>query len=506
MSTLLPEEKSSADSLVDALAAEQASKPCPADPRGELYRLALQLRDLGAKPTQGVQALHRVNQAWSADVEVGELLRMMKFVGLPSDSNAEGAPAAAITLRYHADRERDRRAPTPMVVDGLLPEGGIGAIIALPGVGKTLCGIELARCIASGEPFAGKAVASGVVVYACPDAPASTERRLLAMPDEAAARVVSITDLPLLPGGLPDLRAAVEQVAAAGEQVRLVVLDTYDAAREHSSGGHADQDGGAEAMMRGLRSMASDLKLAVVIIHHATRQDAGRARGTVVFDARCDWMAVVEPAIDGLMMRTTKARDGERGPVGAWTIVPVLVAERAVPTLRWQGASGTAPEATDARAEQDRRVLAAASENSVSSIRDLVRFTGLKSTATVSRVVDRLRSKGLMQADRYQPTAIGLDWLDGVPMGRGMTPLEQGLEHPVPPETDEWNTTVKTECSSGTAKGNNPQVFQRFPVYRDRERGTGNGTGRAEKIAAEPHDGEDSFSPTPGRKRVRMGS
>lgn len=314
--------------------------------------------------------------------------------------------SAGIVLRTHADRMRDRLAPTLMVIAGILPAGGIGAIVAMPGNGKTLMAVEVVRCLAANEPFAGRAVRHGRVVYACPDSPASTERRLLAIPAAAAANIITICDLPRLPDGIPALRAAIEREHVI-EPIVLVVLDTWDSLREHTSDGYSGQDAGAEMILSGLRTIGAELGIAFMINHHATRADGGRARGTVVFDARADWIGVVEQTADGITLRTTKNRDGESGHVGAWRIVPVNVAGMAVPTL--EAATTIVQPAAKGMPRNARMVLDALAgwdDEAPPTKAQLVTRSSVAS-GSMGKALDYLRDAGLVERDGYRLTDAG---------------------------------------------------------------------------------------------------
>ena len=330
------------------------------------------------------------------------------------DSLAAGMAAeasAAWSFRTHEDRMRDRYAPLPGVIDEVLPQGGIGAIIALPGVGKSLLALEVARCVATGSPFAGKAVLRGRVIYACPDSPASTERRMLAMPESAQANILSVVSPPSFPDGIESLRGALlGLISTPGDAVRLICVDTWDSAREHSGGGYADQDGDAERVMRALRSLSEELGLAVLVVHHATRADTGRARGTVVFDARCDMIGLAEAVSGGVKMQITKSRDGESGPLGEWTIVPIDVGGRSVPTLVEvtksvsDGAVGTLSAGQTKLLKSLILLGGGASKASLSELADLA---GYAAKSAVSKAIDGLRMAGLVEANTYQPTPFG---------------------------------------------------------------------------------------------------
>ena len=311
-----------------------------------------------------------------------------------------------IVMRTHADRVRDRLAPRLMVIAGILPAGGIGALIAMPGIGKTLVGIEQVRCVASGEPFAGHAVRRGRVVYACPDSPASTERRMLAIPAEVAEHIITVCDLPRLPDGLPALRTAIEREHFI-EPIVLVVIDTWDSAREHGGGGYADQDGAVEMIMSGLRTMGAELGIAFVIIHHATRADGGRARGPVGFDARADFIGIVEQTPDGISLRSQKCRDGESGHVGAWRIVPVDVAGMAVPTL--EAITGRVQTVAKGMPRNARMVLDALAgwddETAPTKAQLVMRST--VAAGSMGKALDYLREAGLVERDSYRLTDAG---------------------------------------------------------------------------------------------------
>lgn len=58
------------------------------------------------------------------------------------------------------------------VVDGLLPQGGLGLIAAKPKVGKTTLARALAVAVAKGEPFLGRDTTQGPVVYISLEDPA----------------------------------------------------------------------------------------------------------------------------------------------------------------------------------------------------------------------------------------------------------------------------------------------------------------------------------------------
>jgi len=315
-------------------------------------------------------------------------------------------PAPGIILRSHADRLREREHPPLMLVADMLPIGALGALVALPGAGKTLLGCELARAIAAGDTFAGRAVVGGRVIYACPDSPASTERRMLAITEEVAGRILTVSDMPAMPGSLVDLRAAIVAANASGDLVRLVVVDTWDSARSHSDGGYAGQDGLVESIMGGLRRMAADLALSVVVIHHATRADNGRARGSLVFDARADFIGLVDGDGSTVRLTATKCRDGTRGAIGAWRIVPTEVNGSMVPTLK--ATELDAPAQGEPAHDDDSKVLRfLATRTGDMSLPRIAKHLGHKGNGQASNIISRLRRLGLVDPKSYALTLAG---------------------------------------------------------------------------------------------------
>lgn len=323
------------------------------------------------------------------------------------------AVLSPIILRSHADRMRDRFSPSPMLIDGAFPLGGVGAVVAMPGAGKTLISVEISRCVAAGVPFMGRATMQGRVLYACPDSPASTERRLLTIDDEVASRIDSIAEIPALPGSIPALREVVEAVNLGGDPVRLIVIDTWDSARSHVSDGYAGQDALIESAMGGLRKMAADLSLSVLVVHHATRADNGRARGSVVFDARADWIAVAEGDGRFVRLKSTKSRDGERGDLGSFEIQAVDVGGAMVPKL--VAAVGHVRADAPDVGKQDyallKHVVIREGKHTAAS---LAKDLGLSGKSAVARAADRLRASGYLNPGEFTPTEAGRAQIDSM--------------------------------------------------------------------------------------------
>lgn len=324
-------------------------------------------------------------------------------------ANHEAKPETAISaseekpniiVREHADRLRDLRNPPPEIIQGLIGVGNLVCLVALPKQGKTLVSLATAESVASGDPLGEREVKMpGRVLYLCTDAPASTERRMLALTDAAKHNVSSVPEFPPLPGGIKELSQILE--SAKDNPYRLVVLDTWDSTRDHSGGSWADQDGVIEMVMRGLRKLAREYEIGILIVHHATRSDGGRTRGSVVFDARMDAMGLVEQKDGIVSLSILWSRDHEASIVGRWEIeaIDLWGDGNEVPRL--------APVETGKASmpESHLAVLKAAYQgaDSHSSIAQKSKL----SRGSLPKIIKKLREKGLMEMESYTLTPEG---------------------------------------------------------------------------------------------------
>jgi hypothetical protein len=166
------------------------------------------------------------------------------------------------------------------------------------------------------------------------------------MSETACYNVLTIAELPPMPGSIKHLKKIIqhenaEAAASGGLPVRLLIVDTWDASRTHTDSGYNGQDGLIEQIAGGLRKLADECKVAVLVTHHATRSDNGRARGSVVFDARLDiWILVEAGGNNSLRLTMKKNRDGATGPCGFFWIKGVDVNGQSMPTLEWGGNNG----------------------------------------------------------------------------------------------------------------------------------------------------------------------
>jgi len=226
-------------------------------------------------------------------------------------------------------------APRPSWrIKGVLPTEGVGSMLGLSHVGKTFCAIDLAVCVATGQPWFGHKVKPAGVIYVTgegrlqPRFQALLQARKMEASDLKRLRVVARPVNLLEQSGeeLDDLLVSVRAVTTdMGGEVGLIVLDTLARMTPGS-------DEGASATGLAIRAcdrLRDELGCFVLLLHHPGHQNQGRARGHSSFYAALDAELLIEsPDKRADSVRTitaTKVRDGEADRVLGAFQLDVLV-------------------------------------------------------------------------------------------------------------------------------------------------------------------------------------
>ncbi len=173
------------------------------------------------------------------------------------------------------------------VVAGLLPRGDAVLFAAREKSGKGLIMLDACACVASGEPFLGRDVLTGPVVYLALEEGRRTIR------DRLRARIgnrdlpVSIAFLDGSDAGqvfrLDDVES-IQGLQSLIDECRpvLVVLDVL---REAHDGRENESDDMA-ILLRPIRQLAHDRNVTIAVTHHASK--AGGAHGSTSIPAAFD--------------------------------------------------------------------------------------------------------------------------------------------------------------------------------------------------------------------------
>ncbi len=335
--------------------------------------------------------------------------------------NTEAKPAAetkaAGKLRFQTESEWS--AKLEWHFDGLLPVHGLGLVFAEPGCGKSLLAKLMAACTATSSPFAGRPTRGGRVVYCCADSPASTKRRLAALPPEARRRIVAVPEL-RLPDDAEELASWLQNECAHGDPPRLLIVDTWDSVRLMPGAGYTQEDKSILECTSLLRLIADRLRIGVVLIHHSTKNlEAPTARGSAALRGRLEWEARLHRVGDGLVeLVSTKCRDSEMGVVGTFKIVTDPHPADGQPTPRLEyltgGFAAVAAKASAKAACRDRldgerrRVLVAMLEapDHNRTKASLAAAVGMSPTS-LYRHIKQMRDDGLVTSTNFYLTPGG---------------------------------------------------------------------------------------------------
>ncbi|PPC86686.1 MAG: hypothetical protein CTY31_12560 [Hyphomicrobium sp.] len=183
-------------------------------------------------------------------------------------------------------RVGDQRAfaPRSELVAGLIGRGDVILLTAGPGGGKSVLACRLAASVAKGENFLGHHVERGRVLYAAAERASSINARLQAL-DCTRDDAIILTTRPF------DLIKSADEIARAATKfggTDLLVIDTL-----HASTGSLDENSSRDsaAVRSALRTIRdAHPQVAILLLHHLTKNGAGSARGSsaVVADADCE--------------------------------------------------------------------------------------------------------------------------------------------------------------------------------------------------------------------------
>lgn len=210
---------------------------------------------------------------------------------------AEEVPGPEVPLFSGAELlAADLPERADLLGDGILPAGGVGAIIGPPKLGKTALGLNVALAVAEGRPFLGHRTTRGRVLYVLGEGgPQLVRDRLRVLRrrygDEALANVAFVFPEP---GGLrvddPSGRAALVRLTKRFE-ASLVVLDPLIAFHQ------ADENVAGEMgrVLVGLDHVRREAGAAVLLVHHSRKVgltsitgSATEARGSSVLHGWLD--------------------------------------------------------------------------------------------------------------------------------------------------------------------------------------------------------------------------
>jgi len=180
------------------------------------------------------------------------------------------------------------RSQKPLIGD-VIADGELVILFSESGLGKTFLAVDLALHIATGQPWQGRAVEQGSVVYLPSEGFDGFQARIRAWFDH---RGVSSAGVPLHigayglalnnPGDFAELEGELD---ATRPKPKLIVIDTL-------TGMTSGIDQNSAKDMAAFAQTCKMLKLitgaAVLVVHHSGHKNKGRSKGAVDLWAACD--------------------------------------------------------------------------------------------------------------------------------------------------------------------------------------------------------------------------
>jgi hypothetical protein len=174
----------------------------------------------------------------------------------------------------------------PWLVDGLIPQTGIGSLFGPRSVWKSFVALHLQLCVAAGLGFLGRQVVRpGWCCYVLGEGSEGAGLRLRAAVAASPLLAPGLDRFAYVkrPFALTDADATGELItairgAAQGQDVSLVVLD---AAADFYPAGFAENSAGdIQQIVAACKSVSDELSCFVLLVAHAGLEDAERLRGS----------------------------------------------------------------------------------------------------------------------------------------------------------------------------------------------------------------------------------
>jgi hypothetical protein len=257
----------------------------------------------------------------------------------PEDYQGSSAPASAAphATRFNLEMlDEITIADDPVeLVQGLLPMGpALGVVFGPPKSLKSFLLTHIGLHIAADQPFCGRAVQGGAVVYVTSEGIRGVRRRLI-----AARRALDIegrkvpfalvSTMPNLGAGEGDRialqNAIADRLQAIGAPVRMIILDTF---RRAMPGKSENEQKDVSIVVDNCEALARAFGCLVVLVHHSPRSNDQRGSGSNAIDAAADlmWSVIRDEVTGAATASVVRYKDGEEGDTWSFELRPIEIA------------------------------------------------------------------------------------------------------------------------------------------------------------------------------------
>jgi putative DNA primase/helicase len=283
----------------------------------------------------------------------------------------------------------------PLPVDWLLPGmiamGETTVLAARGGSSKTFLACDLAARVTTGagmpDSTAGGPPGDVIVVSAEDDPNTSLVWRLMAAGADLA-RVVNLCDVDGVPFSLPGHFTALRQAIAAADNCRLIVLDPLSGLSDISLTAVATV---RRQIMRPLQCVARDFGVALLLVHHLTKDGKTVAGSAAVVDTTRSAL-LVEPDPDNPAIKVVRVHKTNIGAPSTPALRYRLSGDWPATSIEWLDA-----ETADAGPAMRRVLMALRNSGHPLTTQQLATMTGLNH-GHVRVIVHRLGKSGVIES------------------------------------------------------------------------------------------------------------
>lgn len=218
-------------------------------------------------------------KGWDVSDAIAAGYGVNDFIAAAGNATRPQPPQKDNPLRARLTWNDDLIAAAPDYTEWLVPDlftaNELFLLASGPRMGKSLFSMTLARSIASGEPFLGRPVMKGTVLFVClEDSPAKIKEREQAQQWTEGLPVVWLNKFKL--SELNYLREIVQEL-----DPRLVIIDTLSRAKDNSI---SESSAEMSQVLEPLQEIAGDLETCVLLVHHTGKISAENAGQVDIFD------------------------------------------------------------------------------------------------------------------------------------------------------------------------------------------------------------------------------
>lgn len=243
--------------------------------------------------------LYKAYEAAKARDDLATCDEIAARVGHPYNPPLAAGDATKKSAGFAFTRVGDRLAaglkPIAWLVRNYVEADSLALLFGDPNCGKSFAAIDMACCIATGEPWHGHRTKQGAVFYIAGEGQNGLDRRFAAW---SQGNGIDLTDTPLFSASRPAMlvsAAGAAEVAnavqalvdEAGQNPALIVVDTL--ARNFGGDENSQEDMAAFiANLDNFLRKSGEWDATVLIVHHSGHADKSRGRGSSALKGALD--------------------------------------------------------------------------------------------------------------------------------------------------------------------------------------------------------------------------